>query len=188
MYPGLKEQRAIRTMMYDSIEPLTPMREPTVVNNGLSSMKPMNHQAPIILVHIMKKMKRIISQTFGNKGKTRVRVQYGDDDSCHSSSILKHVPVHDAHENVRMSAPPTAAVSVYPFIKLSSVFRPRYPAATAGTAGAAAKNPPIAARFTPSKEPLIRCRAGSMRGLDDIFPASLRNATIDPVNVTPPPP
>jgi hypothetical protein len=71
-------------------------------------------------------------------------------------------------------------------MKLSSAFRPRYPAATAGTAGAAAKNPPIAARFIPSKELLTRCRAGSIRGLDDIFPASLRNATIDPVNVTPP--
>src|ERR1700730_17409298 len=85
-----------------------------------------------------------------------------------------------------MSAPPTAAVSVYPFIKLSRVFNPRYPAATAGTAGAAAKNPPIAARFTPSREPLMRCRAGSIRGLDDIFPASLKKATIDPVNVMPP--
>ena len=27
-------------MIYDSIEPLTPIRDPTVVNNGLSSMKP----------------------------------------------------------------------------------------------------------------------------------------------------
>jgi hypothetical protein len=85
-----------------------------------------------------------------------------------------------------MSAPPTAAVSVYPLMKLSKVFKPKYPAATAGTAGAAAKNPPRAARFIPSKEPLIRCRPGSMRGLDDTFPASLRKATIEPVNVTPP--
>ncbi len=32
-------------------------------------------------------------------------------------------------------------------MKLSSVFKPRYPAATAGTAGAALKNPPIVAMF-----------------------------------------
>ena len=57
MCSGLEEQRVMRTMIYDSIEPLTPMREPTVVNNGLSSMKPMNHQAPITLVHIVKNMK-----------------------------------------------------------------------------------------------------------------------------------
>jgi len=56
MYSGLEEQRVMRTMIYDSIEPLTPMREPTVVNNGLSSMNPMN-QAPITLVHVVKKMK-----------------------------------------------------------------------------------------------------------------------------------
>ena len=85
-----------------------------------------------------------------------------------------------------MSAPPTAAVSVYPLMKLSKVFKPKYPAATAGTAGAAAKNPPRAAIFTPSKEPLMRCRPGSIRGRDETFPASLRKATIEPVNVTPP--
>lgn len=28
-------------MIYDRMEPLTPIRDPTVVNNGLSSMKPM---------------------------------------------------------------------------------------------------------------------------------------------------
>ena len=44
-------------MIYDRIEPLTPMREPTVVNNGLSSMKPMNHRAQIALVHNVKKVK-----------------------------------------------------------------------------------------------------------------------------------
>ncbi len=71
-------------------------------------------------------------------------------------------------------------------MKLSSVFKPRYPAATAGTAGAALKNPPIVTMFAPSKELLMRCRPGSMSGLDAIFPASLRNATIEPVNVTPP--
>jgi hypothetical protein len=71
-------------------------------------------------------------------------------------------------------------------MKLSSVFKPRNPAATAGTAGAAAKNPPMAARFTPRRELLMRCRPGSIRGLDDTFPASLRKATIEPVNVTPP--
>jgi hypothetical protein len=29
-----------RTMIYDRIEPLTPIKAPTVVNSGLSSMKP----------------------------------------------------------------------------------------------------------------------------------------------------
>jgi hypothetical protein len=29
-------------MIYDSIEPLTPISDPTVVNSGLSSMKPRN--------------------------------------------------------------------------------------------------------------------------------------------------
>src|SRR6202034_624934 len=28
------------TMIYERIDPLTPIRDPTVVNNGLSSMKP----------------------------------------------------------------------------------------------------------------------------------------------------
>jgi hypothetical protein len=91
-------QRAMRTMIYDRIEPLTPMREPTVVNNGLSSMKPMNHQAQVTLVHNVKKVKGLKTQTFSNKGKTRVRIQYGDDDSCHRSSISKPVPVNDTHE------------------------------------------------------------------------------------------
>ena len=71
MYPGLEEQRAIRTMMYDSIEPLTPMREPTVVNNGLSSMKPMNHQAPITLVYTVKKMKRINEPDLQQQGQNQ---------------------------------------------------------------------------------------------------------------------
>src|SRR6266850_1976664 len=35
----------MRTIIYDSIEPLTPIRDPTVVNNGLSSMKPTKHRA-----------------------------------------------------------------------------------------------------------------------------------------------
>jgi hypothetical protein len=52
-----REQRVTRTMIYDSIEPLTPMREPTVVNNGLSSIKPMDHKAPVTLVHIVKTLK-----------------------------------------------------------------------------------------------------------------------------------
>jgi hypothetical protein len=96
-----------------------------------------------------------------------------------------HTKKRDAN-NVRMSAPPTAAVSVYPLMKLSKAFKPKYPAATAGTAGAATKNPPMAARFTPIRELLMRWRPGRVSGRDDIFPASLRKATIDPVNVTPP--
>jgi hypothetical protein len=30
----------MRTIIYDKMEPLTPIRDPTVVSNGLSSMKP----------------------------------------------------------------------------------------------------------------------------------------------------
>ena len=48
----------MRTMIYDSIQPLTPMREPAVVNvnDGLSSMKPIN-QALITSAHTVKKKK-----------------------------------------------------------------------------------------------------------------------------------
>ena len=35
-------------------------------------------------------------------------------------------------------------------------------------------------------ELLMMCRPGSASGRDDIFPASLRNATMEPVKVTPP--
>lgn len=85
-----------------------------------------------------------------------------------------------------MSAPPIAAVVVKPLMKLSTVFAPRKPAATRGAEGAMAKNAPIDAMFAPSNELLIRCFAGSAIGLDDIFPASFKNATMEPVNVIPP--
>ena len=85
-----------------------------------------------------------------------------------------------------MSAPPIAAVVVYPFKKLRTVFAARHPAATNGAPGAILTNAPILARFAPSREELMICLPGRMRGREDIFPASLRKATMDPVNVTPP--
>lgn len=85
-----------------------------------------------------------------------------------------------------MSAPPIAAVVVNPFIKLNAVFAPRHVAAIAGDPGAIVRKVPIASMFEPSNPELTRCRPGRTLGLDDIRPASLRNATIDPVKVTPP--
>ena len=85
-----------------------------------------------------------------------------------------------------MSAPPMAAVVVKPLIKLRTVFTPRYAAATAGTIGAAVTNAPIAARFVASSDPLMRCLPGRASGREDILPASFKNATTEPVKVTPP--
>jgi hypothetical protein len=85
-----------------------------------------------------------------------------------------------------MSAPPIAAVVVYPFKKLSRVFAPRQAAAIPGLAGAKVTNAPIVATLVPSKVELRRCRPGRTSGLDDMRPASFKNATIEPVKVTPP--
>ena len=71
-------------------------------------------------------------------------------------------------------------------MKLSTVLAPKYAAATRGTVGAAERNAPMVNTFAPNRVELITWRPGSMSGLDDMRPASFRNATIEPVNVTPP--
>lgn len=47
-------------------------------------------------------------------------------------------------------------------------------------------NAPIVPALAASRDALIRCRPGSIVGREDMRPASLRNATIEPVNVIPP--
>ena len=79
-----------------------------------------------------------------------------------------------------------AAVVVKPLMKLSIVFAPRYAAATAGTVGAAVTKAAMVNTFAPRSELLIIWRPGSVNGREDILPASLKNATTEPVNVTPP--
>jgi hypothetical protein len=79
-----------------------------------------------------------------------------------------------------------AAVVVNPFKKLSTVLVPRHAAAIIGAPGAMATKAPIVPILAARREELIMCRPGSCRGLEDIRPASFRNATTEPVNVTPP--
>jgi hypothetical protein len=79
-----------------------------------------------------------------------------------------------------------AAVVVKPFKKLSTVLAPKQAAATAGAPGAIVTNAPIVATLAPSNEEFTRCLPGSIVGLEDIRPASLRKATIEPVKVIPP--
>ena len=85
-----------------------------------------------------------------------------------------------------MSAPPMAAVVVYPLMKLSTVLAPRKDAATTGVVGIIDKKPAMVNTFAPNRELFTKCPPGSARGLDDIRPASFKNATIEPVNVIPP--
>ena len=85
-----------------------------------------------------------------------------------------------------MSAPPIAAVVVMPLMKLSIVFAPRNPAATMGTDGAIVTKAPIVAMFVARRVEFTKCFAGIDNGREDTRPASLRNATIEPVNVMPP--
>lgn len=101
-----------------------------------------------------------------------------------------------------MSAPPIAAVVVNPLMKLNSALVERNAAATIGADGAMVKNPAwpdrqiarhmklkvraIVSPLSPNKVLLTRCFPGSARGFDAIRPASLRNATIEPVKVIPP--
>ena len=63
---------------------------------------------------------------------------------------------------------------------------PRKEAATEGVEGAIDRKPAMVAAFAPNKVVFTRCFPGRMRGLLDILPASLRNATMDPVKVIPP--
>lgn len=85
-----------------------------------------------------------------------------------------------------MSAPPIAAVVVKPLMKLRTVLAPRYPAATKGTVGAAVTKAAMVNTFAPSKPELMMCFPGSINGLEPIFPASFKNATMEPVKVIPP--
>lgn len=48
------------------------------------------------------------------------------------------------------------------------------------------RNAPIVPALAARRELLMRCRPGRMVGREDILPASLRKATIEPVNVMPP--
>jgi hypothetical protein len=79
-----------------------------------------------------------------------------------------------------------AAVVVKPLRKLSTVFAARHVAATAGAPGAMATNAPMVATLAPRSDEFTRCRPGRTFGREDMRPASLRKATIEPVKVTPP--
>ena len=86
-----------------------------------------------------------------------------------------------------ISAPPMAAVVVYPFKKLNTVLPARQQAAMIGEPGAKARKVPIVAILAPRRELFTKCRGpGILIGLEDMRPASLRNATTEPVKVTPP--
>ena len=63
---------------------------------------------------------------------------------------------------------------------------PRKEAATKGVEGAIDKKPAMVAALAPKRVVFTRCFPGRVRGLLDIVPASLRNATMDPVKVIPP--
>jgi hypothetical protein len=75
---------------------------------------------------------------------------------------------------------------VYPFKKLRIVLAPRKEAAIKGVEGAIDRKPAMVAAFAPNRVLFTRCLPGRVRGLLDILPASLRNATMDPVKVIPP--
>jgi hypothetical protein len=75
---------------------------------------------------------------------------------------------------------------VNPLAKLSAVFADKQTAATAGAPGAMVKNAPMVPALAASRLELIKCLPGRIVGREDILPASLRNATIEPVNVMPP--
>lgn len=144
------------------MEPLTPISEPTVVRSELSSMRP---------------------------SATRANPEYAlrtvmTTANYHNVSKVLKIPSRILH--LRISAPPMAAVVVYPFKKLRTAFPVKQAAAIAGEPGAIIRKVPIVAMFAPRREPFTRCLPGSTRGLDDIFPASLKNATIEPVKVMPP--
>lgn len=86
-----------------------------------------------------------------------------------------------------ISAPPIAAVVVYPFRKLRMALPVRHAAAIAGDPGARARNVPIVAMLAPRRELFRKCLGPGIRiGLEDMRPASLRKATMEPVKVTPP--
>ncbi len=85
-----------------------------------------------------------------------------------------------------MSAPPIAAVVVYPFKKLRTVLADNAIAAIIGDPGAMVTKAPIVAMLAPKREEFTTCRPRKASGREDIRPASLRKATIEPVKVIPP--
>lgn len=119
-----------------------------------------------------------------NPSATRANPEYAFSTVMTTAVQVSIILQHQSH--IRISAPPMAEVVVYPFKKLSAVFAPKQVAAMAGDAGPMDRKAPIVNILPPSKLELITCRAGRILGLDDIRPASLRKATIDPVKVTPP--
>ena len=62
----------------------------------------------------------------------------------------------------------------------------KHAAAIKGAPGAMVINAPMVPTLAARRDELIRCRPGSLSGLEDMRPASLRKATTEPVNVTPP--
>lgn len=85
-----------------------------------------------------------------------------------------------------MSAPPIAAVVVYPLMNDRAVLADRHAAAMAGAPGAMVTKAPIVPALAASNDELMRCLPGRTVGREDIRPASLRKATSEPVNVIPP--
>ena len=89
-------------------------------------------------------------------------------------------------EYLRISAPPMAAVVSQPLAKLSAVLPNKQAAPIIGAVGAIVMKAPMVNAFAPNRELLMICLPGSVSGREDTRPASLRKATIEPVNVTPP--
>lgn len=79
-----------------------------------------------------------------------------------------------------------AAVVVYPLVKLSAVLAAKAAAAIMGLPGAMVIKAPMVAALEASKPALMAWRPGKILGREDTRPASLRKATMDPVNVMPP--
>lgn len=130
-------------MMYERMEPDTPIKAPTVVSRELSNMKP-------------------------------------------SATSAKPEYAFRTVMTTGMSAPPMAAVVVYPLMKLRTALPTRQAAPIMGAPGAYARKAPSVAKFAPRSVLLTRWRPGRTKGLEDIFAASFKKATILPVNVTPP--
>lgn len=66
------------------------------------------------------------------------------------------------------------------------VLADKHIAATVGAPGAIVTNAPMVPAFAARRLEFIKCLPGKMVGREDILPASLRKATIEPVNVMPP--
>lgn len=71
------------TMIYDRMEPLTPISEPTVVRSGLSSMKP---EYKAVKCHTTGKELR--ERTFSDKREARIGVQHRNDHSLTTNGFI----------------------------------------------------------------------------------------------------